>query len=219
MKIQHHPDDSTLMSYAGGGLHPALAAVVASHVSLCPHCQREMKLMARIGLACVRELPDADIRMSAPVARLHAREQDPAEPSVSAAGSAPKSGDVPAPIRRFVGERLDAIDWKKTAPGLWSRRLPLPEGQSGDLRLLRVAAGRAMPEHGHGGTELTLILKGAYQDRFGRFAPGDIADHDDSVEHKPIVEADHDCICLVASERPARFKGLIVRAFQPLTGL
>ena len=64
-------------------------------------------------------------------------------------------------------------------------------GQDGRSRLmlLRVAAGRPVPEHGHGGQELTLILSGAYRDRFGVFAAkGDIADHDEEVEHQPIAE-------------------------------
>lgn len=219
MKIQHHPDDATLMSFASGSLHEALAAVVAAHVAMCPHCQRELRLMERIGFACFRELPDEDLGHPTPVARLKALEADPLTAGAPTLVGDTGASTVPSPLRRLIGSDLDAIRWKSMGPGVWSHQLPLSAGATGDLRLLKVAAGRAMPEHGHGGAELTLILRGAYRDRFGRFAAGDIADLDEDVEHRPIVEADADCICVVASEEKARFKGLISRIVQPLTGM
>ena len=39
MKIEHHPDESTLVSYAAGALSEALSAVTASHVELCSNCR------------------------------------------------------------------------------------------------------------------------------------------------------------------------------------
>ena len=84
---------------------------------------------------------------------------------------------------------------------------------------MRIAPGTAMPEHGHGGEEITLILSGAYNDNFGRYAPGDVADLDESVEHQPIVEQDAACICLVATEAPTRFKSWPARLLQPLVGI
>jgi putative transcriptional regulator len=216
MKIQHHPDDATLMSYAAGSLPEALAAVVAAHVATCRHCQRELKLMERIGFACVRTLPDEDMARAMPtVARLGALEAE----ADATASRLDRVGDVPVPLRRLIGDRFDDIRWKVLGPGVWHHPLKLSTDARGDLRLLKVAAGRAMPEHGHGGAELTLILRGAYTDRFGRFAAGDIADLDEDVEHQPIVEAGEDCICLVGSERKARFKGVMARLVQPLTGM
>ncbi|HQX84390.1 MAG TPA: cupin domain-containing protein, partial [Aestuariivirga sp.] len=90
---------------------------------------------------------------------------------------------------------------------------------SGKLFLMRIAPGTAMPEHGHGGEEITLILSGAYNDRFGRYARGDVADLDESIEHQPIVEKDSACICLVATEAPTRFKSWPARLLQPLIGI
>jgi putative transcriptional regulator len=87
------------------------------------------------------------------------------------------------------------------------------------LYLLHIAAGKTVPEHGHGGAEMTLILSGVYRDVLGRFGPGDIADLDEHVEHQPEVEPDAPCICLVATETPTRFKGFISRLMQPLVGI
>jgi putative transcriptional regulator len=76
-----------------------------------------------------------------------------------------------------------------------------------------------MPEHGHGGEELTLVLEGAYSDKLGRFAAGDIADLGDDVEHQPVVDQDRACICLVATEAPTRFRSWPARILQPLIGI
>ena len=77
---------------------------------------------------------------------------------------------------------------------------PLPLAGAGKLRLLKVAPGHRIPERGHGGAELTLALRGAFQDETGRYARGDVADLDETVEHQPLVtDAGGECI-LVGSE-------------------
>jgi putative transcriptional regulator len=129
------------------------------------------------------------------------------------------SGDVPLPLQRFIGSQTADIKWKKVAPGISKHDIDLGKGVPSSLYLLNIAEGQAVPEHGHGGMEMTLILSGAYQDRFGRFGPGDIADLDEHVEHQPIVEPGAPCICLVATEKPTKFKGLIERVLQPIIGI
>jgi len=76
-----------------------------------------------------------------------------------------------------------------------------------------------MPEHGHGGSELTLLLRGSYRDEVGHFARGDLADLDETVEHQPVADPETGCICLIGTESKARFKSLFARLLQPLTGL
>ena len=84
---------------------------------------------------------------------------------------------------------------------------------------MRIAGGSRLPEHGHGGSEMTLILRGSYSDELGRFAAGDVADLDTDTEHQPVVDPGEDCICLVALEAPARFKGAFARLLQPFVGI
>lgn len=126
---------------------------------------------------------------------------------------------LPAPIAHHYGLSFDRIPWRRLGPGIWHHRLPLAAGATGDLRLLKITAGRRMPEHGHGGTELTLVLDGAFDDATGHYGRGDVQDVDEETEHIPIADRDAGCICLVASEQPARFKGIVSRLLQPLTGM
>jgi putative transcriptional regulator len=131
----------------------------------------------------------------------------------------PPDGDVPPPLRRFVGSSLQDIDWNFVAPGVRKHTIRLSSEKASSLYMLNIAAGKAVPEHGHGGEEMTLILSGAYRDELGRFGPGDVADLDEHVEHQPKVEPGAPCICLVATEAPTRFKSFFSRLLQPLVGI
>ncbi len=213
MTITHHPDVATLMSCAAGSQPEALAAVIASHISMCPACAAEVARMQEIGVALFAGLEPAAVTREAPVAALRALEAE----SETVNGMAP-AGDVPAPIAARVGPRLDDIPWKRIAPGMWQHHIPLKGGR-GDLRLIKVAPGKEIPEHGHGGEELTLLLRGSYRDEFGTFRSGDVADLDTDAEHHPVADEVEGCICLIANERKARFKGLLARLMQPFIGV
>ena len=215
MNIQHHPDPATLMSYAAGSLPEPLAAVVACHLALCPACRSDMAWLDEAGAALIDKLPQIAVTSAAPPLP-----SDPVDMRPSAEARAlPSRGDVPAPLVALVGARLDAVAWKRMAPGIWHKPLPLSDGATGDLRLIKVAPGVTLPEHGHGGQEMTLLLDGAYTDAIGRFARGDVADLDEDTEHQPVADADAGCICLIAAVKPARYKGWIARMLQPLVGI
>ena len=214
-KISQHVDPATLMSFAAGSLSESLAAVVAAHVAMCPHCQDELDDMELMGSLLLSSLPMATSNPGT----------IPRKPS-AADGRSPivsrtSYGDdrLPGPIAARYGLSFERIPWKRLGPGVWHHRLPLTRKSGGDLRLLKIAAGRRMPEHGHGGSELTLVLDGSYADESGVFNPGDIQDVDQQIEHEPVADKECGCICLVASEYPARFKGRLMKLIQPLTGM
>jgi putative transcriptional regulator len=218
MTITHHLDDATLMSCAAGSQREALAAVVSSHLSVCPHCRAQLREFERIGEVLFEALPPVATLKDAPVIALRADEA--LDIAVDHGAADDGDGDVPRELRALVGAKnLDDVRWRRLGPGVWHYPIPLSEHAEGDLRLLKVAPGLAMPEHGHGGSELTLMLRGSYSDRFGTFRAGDVADLGDDVEHTPVAHPVDGCICLIASDRKAKFKGLVARMVQPLTGL
>lgn len=214
--ISQHPDEATLMSYAAGALPEALAAVVAAHAAMCGRCRRELADLDLLGAALV-------------LGHAASAGQDSGEmPSLPRPVTAAKVGGprtvppgerLPAPIALTYGIAFDSIPWKRLGPGVWHHRLPLSKGVEGDLRLLKIGPGREMPDHGHSGSELTLVLDGAFSDVTGTYNAGDLQDVSEEHEHKPLADADVGCICLIASEKPARFKGLFGRLMQPLTGM
>ena len=68
-------------------------------------------------------------------------------------------------------------------------------------------------------SELTQILRGAYDDSLGHFAPGDVADLDSDVEHQPVTTPGVACICVSALDAPLVFSGWFARKLQPLFGI
>jgi putative transcriptional regulator len=127
---------------------------------------------------------------------------------------------MPSPLHRLLGgQDFAQLRWRKKAPGVAVYELPLSKNAKGSLKLLSIASGMSMLEHGHGGEELTLVLQGAFKDKVGRFARGDIADLDEDTEHCPIIEEGETCICLFATEAPSHYKTWIGRLLQPFLGI
>jgi putative transcriptional regulator len=215
VKIEHHPDTATLASYAAGSLDEAFATVVAAHLASCAKCRARLYEIEEVG-GTMLETIDAVGLNEAALERAMSRLDEPSEERAE-----PRSAEqsVPRPLGRLVTAPLDAIAWKSVAPGVAVHRLPTSKAARGSLTLLKIAPGKKIPEHGHGGMEITLVLTGSYRDALGRFGPGDVADLDEDIEHQPVVDSDEPCICLVASEAPTRFKSFFGRLFQPLVGV
>lgn len=219
MTIFHHLDDATLLRYASGDLDEAFSVVVASHLGMCEKCREAVRAAEEIGGNLLEGIEPAAVSEAA-VDRIM-KAIDLPRPSATSAGAKPAvtEGDVPLPLRRYIGPSLSAVRWKTVAPGIRRHRIELESRPKSALYMLCIAPGKAVPEHGHGGCEMTLILSGTYRDELGRFGPGDIADLDEHIEHQPVVEGDEPCICLVTTEAPTRFKGVISRLLQPLIGI
>ena len=90
----------------------------------------------------------------------------------------------------------------------------LPTSDAASARLLFIPAGTAMPDHGHQGLELTMVLQGAFKDEDDYFARGDIEMADSEMHHTPIADINEDCICLVVSDARLKFDGLIPKIMQ-----
>lgn len=197
-KITHHPDVSTLMCCSAGSQPEACAAVIASHLAVCPLCQKEVRRMQKIGVALFEKLEPERLAAPAPLVAMRAAQADNPEKSEPCVLSA---GEIPQFLVSCVGPCLDVMSWDPVAHGIWTHAIVLSPGASGDLRLLKVEPGKPFPEHGHVGWELTLVLRGSYTDELGTFRPGDVADLDAETEHHPVACKSEGCICLMASEQ------------------
>ena len=165
-------------------------------------------MLERIGGALVSSLSPVSLDRSQP-----AMPQITGLPTPAPAAA----GELPAPLAQLIGGNLDDVRWRWIGPGLWHR--PLKIGGEGSLQLIKAAPGASVPEHTHGGSEITLVLRGALIDSTGRYEPGDVADVDEDIEHTPVADAEAGCICAIANEQPTRFRGLLARLMQPWHGL
>lgn len=222
MTPHHHLDTATLISHAAGALPPEMAAVASVHLLGCAPCRRNLARAEAIGGALI-EQPRSDFgerehRLTLRGAMLERLAHAPA-PTKPARAPAPAADPdrLPAPLHPYFGSSYRALKWRWMGPGRYFIRTT---GASGcTLLMLRIGAGRSMPMHGHGGSELTQILRGAYDDALGHFAAGDIVDLDHDTTHQPVTSAGSECICVAALDAPLRFPGWLARKLQPVFGI
>lgn len=210
--IQHHPTEALLVDYAAGTLPEAFSLVLATHLSLCDDCRARLSALEAVGggmLERIDAAPLAEDSFEATLARIAG-----APPAPKPAAPRRRDGIFPAPLRDYVGGDLASVRWRPVGMGV--RQAILPTAPDARVRLLYIPAGCAVPDHGHRGMELTLVLQGAFRDDDGRYGKGDLEVATEAVEHTPVAEPGQDCICLAATDAPLRFRGLLPRLAQPL---
>jgi putative transcriptional regulator len=207
--IRHHLSEDLLTGYSAGTLPEAFNLLVATHVSLCDECRARLGSLDALGGAVLDAQSEAAMSAGS-LAAVMARIAD-AAPLPRAAVVA--GGVFPAPLRDYVGGDAGAVRWRSVGGGV--RQAILPTSDAASARLLYIPAGRAVPDHGHRGTELTLVLQGAFHDETDHFGRGDVEIADSTLEHTPVAAPGLPCICLAATDAPLRFKGLLPRLLQP----
>ena len=81
------------------------------------------------------------------------------------------------------------------------------------MRLMRVAAGTQIPAHSHRGEEITLVLKGAMEDEYGTYGPGDLIVLQHGEMHAPHIGGEEELVCLTLTYKPVLMKCMVKRAF------
>jgi putative transcriptional regulator len=214
MTILRHLSDETLLRLAAGTLDPGLALVARAHLAVCPECRAALAAYEEIAGACLDAIEPEPCPADALSRALAALEGESAPPPSArlAAVLAPSVLDGIVLPAALSGLAIEPRRW--IAPGVYARRVAVPGAGAARVALLELAPGVAIPEHGHEGMEMTLVLRGAYSDALGRCAAGDVTEADEEVSHGPRVEADAACVCLVAFDGRARPKNLFARLYQ-----
>ena len=212
--INHHLNDSLLMGYASGNLPEGFSLVVATHISPCDECRARLESFNAVGGALMEDDDAVELAEDSLASTYELIANMPEAPK----STVPTKGTVlPTPVQNYVGGDLDKVRWRNLGGGV--KQSVLKTSNQATVRLLQIPAGAAMPDHGHRGTELTLVLKGAFRDEDGRFGRGDIEIANEDLHHTPVAEEGEDCICLAATDAPLRFRRLIPRMAQPFLGI
>lgn len=218
-QIKHHLTEPLLMGYAAGTLPEAFNLVVATHISMCDTCRAALAEYEALGGEVMMDAAPVDVAEDALAATMALIANGPAIPASPPilAPKKPRNGIFPAPLSDYVGGDLDAVKWRKIGGGV--SQMVLDTDGAASVRLLRIPAGTAVPDHGHNGTELTLVLQGAFVDETDRFGMGDVEVANEDLHHTPVAEAGVDCICLAATDAPLKFSGLVPRMAQRFLGI
>ena len=209
--INHHLTDSILMGYAAGTLPEAFNLMVATHVSLCDECRARLEGFEAVGGAVLEQRASNEVAMdegslAATLSLIAGGAQDEIRvPTVA-------NSVLPGPLQSYVGGDLDDVQWR--AVGMGVKQAILPTSKDASARLLFIPAGAAMPDHGHHGLEMTMVLQGAFQDEDDYFARGDVEVADTDTHHTPVADIHEDCICLAVTDAPLQFQGLLPKIAQ-----
>ncbi len=212
--VVHHLGDELLMSYAAGTLSEGWNIGVATHLSFCPACRDRLDEFETIGgyfLECEEVAPSDPVGWEDMKKRMATPE--------ATTPPAPRRYDplLPQPLLAYV-EAAGGLKWRSLGSGASQMKVATSD-PSTIVRLLKIPAGKPVPEHGHRGRELTLVLAGSFGDSVSVFNRGDVELADDELTHQPIATPGEDCICLAITEAPLRFTSRMMRLIQPFIGI
>lgn len=214
--ITHHLSDDYLIEYANGTLANPEALVVGSHIAICADCRARVETFEDVSAVLLEDGDTATVSADALSAVLSRIE----EPEVEADDSPLISFDratlevIPPPLRDYLDDNLDALDWKRTGRGI--EEASLLRDDDVRISLLRIRAGQKVPSHTHGGNEFTLVLSGGYTDGDSRYGKGDVSVVDSSTDHAPVADSDGPCLCLTVRKGATRLTGPIGRFLNPV---
>lgn len=209
MAAGFHLDEDCLLEYGAGSLDEAWGLAIATHLSFCPSCRSRTMEFEALGGVTLDELPASLINDDALAVCLKRLDEETPETEQNCL---PETSVLPSVLHHYTGGNLEKVQWRRVGGGV--RQAVIPTEGKAVARLLRIPAGVAVPDHGHGGKELTVVLSGCYADGDRLFQRGDIQEVDGSVEHSPNVVGTEECLCLVATDAPLKFKSFLPRVAQ-----
>ena len=213
MTPKHHPSQPLLIDYAAGSVDLGVRLIIATHVQSCADCAREVSLAEGVGGALLDALPPADMLPDA-LAQALARIERPVGPGDPAPAARPDWIRVSPEVLHAAQRRR-----RWAAPGVWVAPISKGPAKGESTYLLRVAAGMSMPRHTHRGAEVVCVLKGAFTDGDTVYGPGDFAWSDQTVDHRPVITPDSECVCLTFAQGPLVPRDWVGRVFQPFVGI
>jgi len=210
--------EALLARYVLGEVPAPVDAILRAHLELSPENRDFVRdLAAMAGLALHETAPVALPRRSEVLQAVLGSAGETRGPAAEAKSPGASSDPIyPPALVAYLGPALERLPWRTRLPGL--REYRVPNTGTVEASLYWIRPGRAIPRHTHSGTELTLVLKGAFHDVTGRYRRGDLSLTDDSIDHRPTAEPDGDCICFAVVDAPRRLTGLIGRRLGPLIG-
>lgn len=218
--IKHHPNEDILKQHMKGTLSPLLSTAVAAHIEMCPKCQNAS---ATINIELSDEFisdagenfdqsVDTD-HISLLVAEIVALPKDNVT-SISPRSQANKT--IQYGSRQFtLPKALQRYSDSKWTGFAGVNRARVPESlESTKGSFLYIEPGANIPEHTHKGNELTLLLEGTFEDKHGKYVPGDFIWLNQDDQHQPITEKG--CLCFVVCDAPLHFTQGASRLLNPI---
>lgn len=216
-----------LMDYAAGTLDRAHNILVASYLTLSPAGRRYVSDCEALGAAMMEHLCDEATMektcLESVLARIDCEDNhytdinSMEEPGRMDSFHIENCAALPRPLAQMLSySKKSSIKWTGNLTGIEWIDLKFDDSPT-RARLIRCCPGFVLPHHHHHGTEITLVLDGAFEDSSGRYVRGDLVIMDDGSDHKPEADKDLGCVILTLNVSPIRFTGVLTRFLNPFT--
>jgi putative transcriptional regulator len=218
----YHPENDQLLSLYLGHASQGEALIFKAHAELCGQCRQTLSLFDALGGMMFEDTAPVVMREDALNRALARLDRGLEEEERSQTPS--RSNTIPVCLKGFelpsVLVTASYQKQKKIAPGVWL--LPLDKDyQKGTDKtyLMYVAPGMTMPIHDHKGTEITLVLEGAFSDDKGHYQKGDLLINEPGDVHAPSIGSGDGCLCLFTARGPIAPKTVLGKILQPFAGI
>lgn len=218
--VKYHPSMMLMEQYVEGTLAADVALAVATHIDLCPHCQRVCQDVHNDKAASVLTQPvqandDAssflsmldDILTETQLEKAELVKPNTEAVTVEVNG---RSFRIPRSLSRLVQHQNKWLQLGGIATA------KLPAGDKMHVSLLYIDKNTEIPNHTHMGLEMTLVLSGTICDENGEYGAGDLLINTPADTHTPRTRVNEDCLCLSVLSAPLKFNHGLVRLLNPL---
>lgn len=214
------PLDALLVNFAAGRLCPQEELLVSAARQLNPDIRARIAQFEALGAQAMCAAEPAPVQADClakvmekiggctPVKACSPESKSPCP-------DAPAELDIPGTVYALITALCASQPqrWRRMKRGVSHMELHLAVATPvrKKLQLMKLAPHQATPPHGHGGTEITLVLQGSFTDSLGTFQKGDVVVlTDPQLIHQPQA-GDEGCICLTLTESLLRFRDPFTR--------
>jgi len=222
--ITHHPSQDLCLAFVQGELPASLSIAMAMHAELCPQCQQQLvELTEQVGeqalvvestvghaVALKNTFNDEQL-FAAMINDITVSDKIPQQATIVESPLVIEVKGNSYQLPRAL-QSVAMSGWLNL--GKLSRaRLNLNEGHW-HSSLLHIDKNGKVPEHTHGGFELTLLLTGQFKDELGSYEAGDFIYLSQQHSHTPYTE--NGCLCYTVVDAALHFKQGMSKWLNPI---
>ncbi len=201
---QWHPQPEQLVEFAAGSSHTGMSVAISVHLHFCKYCRERVSELESTSAVLFETQAPAPLAANA-FDQLMQRIQQ--EPAAQPTPPPPKAKSrFPRALQSLLPESLDELEWRHPMKNLSVTRLMTDETGM-IIGLHHMKAGGRVPNHGHRGEEINVVLEGGFSDQKGSYAEGDFIYRTTGDIHAPQADAHGDCLMLSVVAAPVKLTG------------
>jgi putative transcriptional regulator len=218
--IKFHPTNRQLTIFSEGLSVPSEAIMISAHCDMCSQCFSKVMLYTETHSETLFEgtpqTYDADIfgSMMADITCAQVDRGIASESQIRILELDGRKFALPRSLNR-LSESMG--NWSHMVGKLW--QAPVNIGGDTVANFIFMEKGGGVPEHTHRGSEMTLVVNGAFNDGLSDYNSGDFTVMNGKNIHTPSTTAEEGCLVFSVIDAPLHFTSGWARLINPFSHL